>query len=183
MTIHPKETIDFDAATDGEYSLGAMIQIGLANLQKHCHAASYNRGWWCDPVTGLSLVPGDDRNTEGMDRAERIQLSAYKSIWFPYVVATKIALIHSEVSEMLEAHRTDAQDDKIDFPGITAEAADVVIRICDLLGMLEDTDAPSPRGGQQDYDLGLAILAKIPFNATRADHALEKRAQPGQKKY
>ncbi len=43
-----------------------------------------------------------------------------------------IALIHSELSEGLEALRKDLDDDKIpEFKGIEAELADVVIRLMD----------------------------------------------------
>jgi NTP pyrophosphatase (non-canonical NTP hydrolase) len=67
----------------------------------------------------------------------------------------KIALMHSELSEGLEALRKDIQSDHIPgFHGIEEELADVVIRIIDYC------DARALR-------LGEAILAKIEFNASR----------------
>lgn len=184
MGIHPKQTIDFDMTLRGEEVLifdnaGDLIVEAFKHLQQHCHAASYNRGWWHDPITGLSLIPGSEAMRSGDGGFESQEVIR---AWFPFVVATKIALIHSEVSELLEAHRTDAKDDKIDFPGVTAEAADIVIRICDLLGMLTEHD-PAALGNGDIYDLGLAILAKIPFNGARPDHSLAARALPGGKKY
>lgn len=175
----PMISMDFVPNGDG-YQLDKASDViieAMAILMQNCHAASHNRGWWHDPITGLSLIPGID------ERDFETQASNVREAFFPYVVATKIALIHSEVSEMLEAHRRDQHDDKIDFAGITAESADVIIRICDLMGMLNETHAPSPRGNEWDYDLGSAIVAKIPFNGARPDHDLAARALPGGKKY
>jgi hypothetical protein len=192
--LNQKKTVDFNAASEsyrdyesdrGEPTNGAVVVTAMDMLQQHCHAASYNRGWWHDPVTGVSLLPGDGEfhvpSAYEFADAEHVRLG-----YFPLVVAAKIALIHSETSEMLEAHRTGAWDDKIPFPGMTAEGADVMIRLFDLFGML--TWAASKgiiehHDIKNGYSLGAALLTKLPFNVTRADHALEKRTQPGQKKY
>lgn len=67
-----------------------------------------------------------------------------------------IALIHSELSEALEADRHgNPPDDKIpEFSGMEAELADAIIRILDL-------------AGARGYDIGAAIIAKIQYNSTR----------------
>ncbi len=146
-----------------------VIDEAIRTLIQHCHARSYNAGWWIDPVTGEELIPPHITGFENQIR------EAYR----PYVYATKIALIHSEASEMLETIRTDADDDKLpQFKGVTVEAADVVIRIMDHIGMLTMLT-----NGAYEYNLGAAILAKLTVNASRADHSIAKRLEPGGKKF
>ena len=160
----------------------AQVQQGIENLVELTHNASKARGWWHDPLTGHSLIPKNDVDcSKGYcDTANQIV-----ELWFPYVIATKIALIHSETSEGLEAYRTDAMDDKIpEFAGITAEMADVLIRIGDLMGCLQAyVMKDAERGNASAYDLSAAIEAKMLVNAVRPDHNPEARRKPGGKKF
>lgn len=126
-----------------------------------CHMNSANAGWWNDPNTGEPLIP-DHVNGE----ANEIRAS-----YAPYVIATKLMLMVSEIAEAMEGHRKGLNDDKLkDRPMIEVELADAVIRICDLAGAL-------------GLDLGGAIAAKIDFNATRPDHQTVNRRKPGGKAY
>lgn len=69
---------------------------------------------------------------------------------------SKIALIHSELSEALEADRKAiTHDDKIPaYSGLEAELADTIIRILDL-------------AGRNNLRLGEAVIEKLAFNTTR----------------
>lgn len=67
-----------------------------------------------------------------------------------------IALIHSEVSELLEAlrHHNPPSDHIPEFSGAEEEIADAIIRLLDL-------------AGAKGWRVGAAILAKMEFNETR----------------
>ena len=84
--------------------------------------------------------------------------------------ATKIALIHSEVSEMLEGLRKDKMDDHLTYrTAEEVEAADILIRLFDYIGA-------------RDLDIGGAFIEKLTYNASREDHKKENREKEGGKK-
>ncbi len=68
-----------------------------------------------------------------------------------------LCLIHSEVSEALEALRSgNPLDDKVpEFTGVETELADVIIRIMDY-------------GSAKNHRVAEALMAKIEFNKTRS---------------
>jgi hypothetical protein len=88
-----------------------------------------------------------------------------------HVVPAKLALVHSEISEALEGHRKNLMDDKLPHRTMfEVELADAVIRIFDLAGAM-------------GLDLGGALVEKVTYNASRADHKPENRAAENGKRY
>jgi NTP pyrophosphatase (non-canonical NTP hydrolase) len=114
-----------------------------------CYQASKAGGWHNDPKTGLP------RTSEENDA----------------LVPTRLMLTVSEVSEAMEAHRSDKMDDKLPHrTGLEVELADAIIRIGDLARCL-------------NLDLGGAVVEKIEYNLRRADHTHAARNAKGGKKY
>jgi NTP pyrophosphatase (non-canonical NTP hydrolase) len=89
----------------------------------------------------------------------------------PYYNELKIAQIHGEVSEMLEGIRKGEMDKHCpEFTNEEVEAADVLIRHLDYCGA-------------RKLRLAEAVVAKMRYNVTRADHTKEARNAPGGKRY
>ena len=124
-------------------------------LSDQCHGASLDAGWWTDLKNGTDLA-AEARSGSRFGKA---------------LVAEKLVLIHSEVSEAMEGARKNLKDDKlVARPMIEVELADAVIRIADLAGAL-------------GLDLGGAIAEKMQFNRVRPDHKPENRAAENGKAY
>lgn len=80
-----------------------------------------------------------------------------------------VALMHSELSEALEADRKDLMDDKLPHrSGVECELADAMIRILDT-------------AKANNYDLAGAIIEKNRYNQHRKDHKIENRKNGGKK--
>lgn len=111
-----------------------------------CHELAFRSGWWQDLKTGEDLR--GKRNVPEM-----------------------LCLIHSEISEAMEAHRKGLMDDKLRArKGLEVELADAIIRILDL-------------GPGMGLDIPGAVVEKLIYNAGRADHKIENRKAEGGKLY
>lgn len=89
----------------------------------------------------------------------------------PFLVPAKLMLCVTEIAEACEGDRKDLPDDKLPHrPMLEVELADAIIRCFDL-------------GGALGLDVGGAIAEKLAYNANRADHKPENRAQAGGKAY
>jgi hypothetical protein len=115
---------------------------GLVLAQELAHQTATNAGWYRDPATGIPVA----RN-----------------------FGEVIALMHSELSEALEADRKGLMDDKLPHrDGREVEFADCIIRILDTAAAL-------------GLDVAGAVIEKNRYNKQRADHKLENRAAGGKK--
>ena len=86
-------------------------------------------------------------------------------------LATKIALIHSDVSEMMEGLRKDLADDHLPNEDMEAvEGADVFIRLCDYMG-------------RREFNFMRLVKEKLQYNWFRADHNRANRGRDGGKKF
>jgi hypothetical protein len=121
-----------------------MAYDGVRMAQHLAHETATDAGWYNDPKTGEPIT----RN-------------------FGEVVA----LMHSELSEALEADRKNLKDDKLPHrDGREVEFADCIIRILDTAAAL-------------GLDVAGALIEKNRYNRQRADHKLANRAADGGKKY
>ena len=139
----------------------SLIRDSGSFLVAVCHGQSAASGWWNHPINGASLL-----------KIVRKPVAGTGDAYFAgALVAQKLCLIHSEISEAMEGHRKGLMDDKLPHRSmIEVELADAVIRIADLAGAL-------------GLDLGGAVAEKLAFNSTRADHRIENRLKDGGKAY
>ena len=127
----------------------------IETLQRKIHQGNVDAGWWTDLDTLQSLA-----------EECRIRTRFGKAL-----VAEKLVLIHSEISEAMEDARKNLKDDKLPHrSGVEVELADAVIRILDLAGALQ-------------LDLAGAIQEKLMYNSTREDHRIENRMKDNGKAF
>ena len=127
----------------------------IEELQSSIHQANILAGWWTDLSNNMDLAQEARQGTR-LGKA---------------IVAEKLCLIHSEISESMEGHRKGLQDDKLSHRlMLEVEMADAVIRVLDLCGALE-------------LDLAGAIFEKLSYNKTREDHQIKNRKEVNGKSY
>lgn len=125
------------------YSEESQFVSSFTELSKQVHLNAVDKGFW-DNRRRLETEALTDGGLESYSFAAQC------------IDAAALALIHSEVSEALEASRHgNPPDDKIpEFTGVEAELADAIIRIMDLA---------EARG----WRIAEAIIRKAKFNSGR----------------
>lgn len=120
------------------------VYEAVDTLVRACHGLALQGGWWTNLETGTHI----DRN-----------------------VGELLCLVHSEISEAMEGHRKNLNDDKLPARKMfDVELADAIVRICDL-------------AGGKGVDLAGALTEKLAFNSIREDHTIAHRQSPNGKKY
>lgn len=107
----------------------------LNMLAKTAHAMSDSKGFWAEENAVMSLHPE----------------------MTPIIMGNKLALIHSEVSEVLEALRKPEPVASKKIPPYMEEedeCADILIRLMDYCG-------------KRNIDIGGAVIQKMLYNANR----------------
>jgi len=128
------------------------------DLSESIYADNVERGWW-----------DSDSRIKNLFTSGKISRSTFME-FRANMIAAKLALMHSELSEALEGMRKDLMDDHLPSREmIEVEFADAIIRILDTAGYL-------------GLDVGGAISEKLAYNANRADHKRENREKEGGKK-
>lgn len=135
------------------------IVSAMDTLRTICHGDNKAAGWWTDIKTGKNLTFNyQQRMVDGTLTIEQM-----------FTAVNKVGLIHTEVSEALEAFRKNLMDDKIpDFTGFETEIIDTIVRCFDILGGL------NLRGSY-------CMFEKLEFNRSRNDHKPEERKKKGGK--
>ena len=138
-------------------------KLSISELTDLIHKGNVKAGWW-----GLHSEDGSV-----LDLAEMIRnpKSLLEERFAMALVAEKLCLTHSEISEGMEGLRKNLMDDKLPHRSmLEVELADAVIRTIDLCGAL-------------GLDLEGAIFEKLAFNKVRPDHKVENRLKENGKKF
>lgn len=147
------EMIDADEKRLEEIATGRINN--LTAMSRRIFTTNLEAGWW----TSKDLIALESSQSEGNKYSKEVAT----------LIASKLALCHSEISEALEGMRKGLMDDHLPHrPMVEVELADTVIRICDLAGFL-------------GLDLGGAVQEKLAYNAKRLDHKLSNREAAGGK--
>ena len=121
-----------------------------ANAAAEAHAQLAAQAGFAQEVIAPSLTAVLDTQAALINRFMQAQ-----GFWESDNTGEKIALMHSELSEALEADRKGLEAEHIEgFTGVEEELADCIIRILDF-------------AHHHELRLGEAISAKIAYNLTR----------------
>lgn len=167
----------------------------INELQKELHQQSVDAGWWKDHealdseygayrIAVLHGVLSDALDTirKGGEITGEDLIGILKKKLFSVgdlrnvpeekiILSTKLALLHSEVSEAFDGLLTGNMDKHLPHrTEVEVEMADALIRLLDFTGRL-------------GFDLQATIEEKQAYNKVRADHQGENRSAVGGKQF
>lgn len=131
------------------YFNSVMYTKTLEEWSKEIFENNRKKGFWNDAYKLIEAIRDDEGNIVEFGEGQGFN---------PYNrnVGECIALMHSELSEALEAHRKDLMDDKLpEYPGLHVEIIDTLIRILDFCGA-------------HQIPITEIMEKKLEFNKTRA---------------
>jgi hypothetical protein len=113
----PSTRIAFEGWADA-YVYYTRVEFAAMALRVSCHGPAKEAGWWTDLATGQDHIQEIKEGTR-LGKA---------------LVAEKLCLVHSEISEAMEGHRKNLQDDKLPHRKMEeVEIADALIRALDYV--------------------------------------------------
>ena len=168
--------------------------MNLAELQKEAHAIAKSKGWW-DTAESPSQTPSFGASTPSFGA------DAHRSPQSRRTFGDLIALVHSELSEALEAYRLnpnsvgpmreESPQYGLDDPlhgkykpvGVPSELADVVIRVADMVEHYEEnlevyvraTPTLAYEGNTSTFGEWIAVIHKQLSDAWGAWYVQEDR--------
>lgn len=137
---HPCRCLVLPEQVTPEKNWTRLVESMFNDIQEEVYRNNHAKGFWPNWAFGLP---------EALD----------------YLYGCKVGLIHTEVSEMMEALRSVEVQKSEKIPGFTLleeESADAIIRILDLTG-------------SRGLKIGAAIMAKLEYNKNSRPHKHGKR--------
>lgn len=145
------------------------LSVSINQLVDICHGVAKQSGWWApkgEAKKALELLNDNSLTIPQEVRDVLLQVATK-----PRNAGEAICLMHSELSEAMEAARKNLNDDHLpNRKGVEVELADAVVRIFDYAGGM-------------GLDLGGALIEKLYYNTQRKDHKLEEREKDGGKAF
>ena len=166
-----EEGTDFRTLIQNEESQQGLKE-SLKLVQEVCHGLAAQAGWWDDTdeqkqAADLLIKHHEEPGHLSPQVVDLLRGIAEK----PRDMNTQLLLIHSEISEAMEGVRKNLMDDKLPHRKmVEVELADAIVRILDM-------------AGGHGLDVAGALVEKVIFNISRADHQPENRAKADGKKF